>query len=259
MPRRKRSSKKEESGRKKRTRSRTRKKWTLDMKTVVPEVSKRVIESLGLDYIGIDIDSIKDLIEDIVSSIAEQRATKPSIDSLVSNIIRNKQLILKAIAAKLLQREDLTPEQVEFIVSYAPEIAGRAAPKLYPLAKKLGLDHVIDTLRYLWVRYGRPTPVECPYCGFRAVTPDLRCAVCGAQVSERDLKERIGFQELLEELAGRSPVAALEAVSAGFVLYDGERLWPPSAARSLSFYIEIYLNRSERELLERAARARITG
>ena len=254
MPRRSvRRAKKSRATTKKSRGSSSRRKWSLDMDTVVPEVARRVIERLGLDYAGVSVEDIRDLIEEIVQAIAENRATKPSIDSLVKNIVRNGPALRKAVAAILAQREDLTSEQIDFIIANAPEVAGRAAPRLYALARRKGLGHVIDALRVLWVTYGRPTPFTCPRCGFRALTPDLTCMVCGASVSESELKDSIDFERLLEEMALERPSDALQAAEAGFVLYDGNQLLPPSARVPGKPYIELYLTRSERELLRRAA------
>ncbi|MCE4628300.1 MAG: hypothetical protein F7C34_04030 [Desulfurococcales archaeon] len=236
-------------------------KWKLDMDKVVGEVGREVIERLGLDYLGIDIDFIRDILEEIIAGIAESRSTKPSIESLVKNIVRNKDLFYKAIAAKLATKENLTVEQLEFIVSYAPEVAGRAAPQLFRIARELGADHIISALRFLWSKYGRPTPFTCPRCGFRALTPDLKCLVCGAEVSEEEFKRSIGFESLLEDLARSSPASAMEILSAGLALYDGERLYPPSSRALLSGrpIIEIYLGSHERKILESILRQRVRG
>ncbi|MCE4628508.1 MAG: hypothetical protein F7C34_05125 [Desulfurococcales archaeon] len=247
------------STRKSRGSTSRRKKWSLDMDTVVPEVARRVIERLGLDYAGVSVEDIRDLIEEIVQAIAENRATKPSIDSLVRNIVRNGPALKKAVAAILAQREDLTGEQIDFIIASAPEVAGRVAPRLYTIARKKGMDHVVDALRTLWVTYGRPTPFTCPRCGFRALTPDLTCMVCGASVDEYEFKESIGFEDLLEEMARERPSDALQAAEAGFVLYDGNQLLPPSARVPGKPYMELYLTGREREILRRAATRAVRG
>jgi len=249
------------SGGSSRRQSTKKKSWKLDMDTVVPEVGKQVIEQLGLDYIGIGVDDIRDILEDIIQGIAESRSTKPSIESLVKNIVRNKLLFYKSIATKLIFKDNLTLEQLEFIVSYAPEAAGRAAPKLYHVAREIGADHIVEALRALWARYGKPTPFTCPRCGFRALGPDLRCMVCGAEVTEEEIKKLIDFNKIITIIAKNNPVAAFEIVSAGFALYDGETVRPPSARPLLSGrpVIELYLTRSEKEEIERIARNRIEG
>lgn len=257
MPRRRKRQKGQQQSTSKTSRRRrsssSRKKWTLDMDTVVPQVASAVIERLGLDYAGIRVDDIRDIVEDIVRGIAESRSTKPSVETLIKKIVKNPLPFKKAVAAKLVTRESLSGEQVEFIVATAPEIAGRAAPRLYREARRLGLEHIVDSLRYLWLRYGRPTPFECPRCGFKALTPELSCMVCGARVDEEEFKSHIGFEMLLREMAETRPSEALEAADSGFVLYDGEKLLPPSRRAQTPLLIELYLTSRERSLLRSLA------
>ncbi len=246
LPRRKRSA--SQQGKRRQT-GRSKKKWTLDVEAVASEVIPEVASRLGLDYLGLTERELRDVIEPIISSIAEARSTKPSVESLVKRIVAGKQMLYKAIAAKLLEREELTVDQLEFIVANAPELAGRAAPKLYRIAKAAGADHIIDTLRFLWERYGKPTPVRCPYCGFRAVTPALECIVCGRSVEEEDLKRAIGFEDLLRRFAETAdPALVEEVIRRGYVLLDDE-IKPPSLRSTTPLAVEIYLTRRERELL----------
>jgi len=246
LPRRRRStgSAKNTAARKSRS---TRKTWKLDVEAVAGEVIREVVDRLGIDYLGLTERELRDVIEPIIAEIAEARSTKPSVESLVKRIVAGKEMLFKALAARLLEREDLTLEQIEFIVAYAPQLAGRAAPRLYRAAAKLGADHIIDALRTLWELHGAPTPIECPYCGFRAVTPAMECMVCGRVVEERDLKEKIGFRDLLVRFAEEADPALVEEVlRAGFAIYDGE-IKPPSMRARAPMGVELFLSRGERE------------
>ena len=228
---------------------RKRKAKKFDYESAVPEVIKGVTERLGLDYLGLSYDELREVIEPIVVEIVENRKTKPSIESLIKRIINNKQLLFKAITAKLAGKEELTLEQLEFIIANAPELAGRVAPLLYNIAKRLHADYLIDSLRYLWQRYGSPTRIQCPYCGFYSVTPDMKCIVCGREVDERDLKEAIGFEDLLREFAMHSDKALVEEIiRAGYVIYDGE-IHPPSSAPLHKDGVQLFLSKREKELL----------
>jgi len=224
------------------------------------EVAAIVAERLGLDYYGLTPDDVRDIVADIVQGIAANRATKPSIESLVKNILRNKDAFLKAVAAMLLERDKpLTLEQLELIVSHAPQLAGRAAPRLYREAVRLGADHVVEALRGLWRLYGRPTPIRCPRCGFHSVTPDLTCMVCGASLGEEEVKEAIGFREMLALFARSAhPHLIREALRAGYVVVDSE-VKPPSLRRPGEFAVELYLTREERRLLEEELKRREDG
>ena len=259
LARRRRSSKSTGSTRRRGSGSASRRKWKLDVEEVAGEVIPEVVSRLGLEYLGLTERELRDIIEPIISSIAEARSTKPSVESLVKRIAAGKEMLFKAIAAKLLEREELGREHLEFIVSYAPELAGRAAPRLYREASRLGLDYIIDSLRYLWERYGRPLPVRCPYCGFRSVTPGLTCIVCGRSVEEEDLKESIGFEDLLRRFAETSdPSIVEEVLRSGIVLYDGE-LHPPSLRSRAPLAVELFLTRRERRVLEEALARRRLG
>ncbi|MEB3816850.1 MAG: hypothetical protein LRS46_02785 [Desulfurococcales archaeon] len=229
---------------------RTVRRPKIDVDAVSSEVSKELVERLGLDYYGLSPDDIKDIVADIVQGIAASRSTKPSNESILKNILRNKDSLLKAVAAMLLDRgPPYTVEQLELIISYAPELAGRAAPLLYHEARRLGAEHIVEALRDLWRRYGRPTPIQCPRCGFHAVTPELTCMVCGASLSEEEVKRAVGFRRLLESFARRSsPQLVLEVIRAGYVVLDDE-VKPPSLKKPGEFGVQLFLSREEKELL----------
>ncbi len=235
----------------KKKKKRKRKKWTINidevMKIIIPEVTTR----LGLDYLELTEKELRDVIEPIVSSIIEARKTKPTTESLIKRIINGKPMLFKALSAKMLEREKLAPQQIEFILANAPELAGRAAPRLYHEILEAGLEYLLDTLRYLWQRYGKPTRIQCPYCGFYAVTPGLSCIVCGRVIEERDLKKAIGFNKQLAMLAEVLDKSLLEEIiKAGFVVYDGD-IHPPSLRQRLPHGVVLYLTREERDLLRR--------
>jgi hypothetical protein len=221
-----------------------------EIKSISESLSERLIQALGLDLIGLKAVDIKDIVYSIVGSLAESRSSKLTEEAAMKRIVAMKDNLFKAIAASLLSSgRPLTREQLEFIVAYAPEIAGRAAPYLYREAVRLRADDIIGSLRALWSQYGRPTPVECPRCGFRAVTPDLTCIVCGAQLSEGELKRHLNFASLLQGLASRlHPRLVEEIISAGYVVLDDD-VRPPSMAPRQGFAIVIHLSRAEKEAL----------
>ncbi len=222
-----------------------------DLKPVIDSVSQQVFNALGLDMFGFSLNDVKGVVSDMVYSIAEGRSTKLTEEAALKRVMAAKDNILKALASQLLMRAPrLTREQLDFIVSYAPESAGRAAPYLYKEARRLGAQDVVDYLRSLWARFGSPTPVECPRCGFRSVTPDLTCMVCGAQLSEREVKVGLNFPRALVEAARRMhPRLVEEMIAAGYVVLDGE-IHPPSLAPRGGFSLTLHLNREEKEALK---------
>lgn len=205
---------------------------------------------LGLEgVVGFDI--VYEIVRDIVEGIVSSRSTKPSVDSVVKQIASSPQAFLKALAARLLEDVDsLTDEQLDFIVTNAPDLAGRAAPLLYRRALEVGARHVVESLRHLWNVYGKPTPITCPRCGFRSVAPNLTCMVCGAVLDESEVKESVRFKELISEFAEKAdPALVQEVLRAGFVLLNHE-VNPPSLRASLSFYVELYLSSEEKRMVK---------
>ena len=235
---------------------RQRAKASVDIDSLTDQVLGEVMVRMGLEGL-VDAGLVREIVRDIVSSIADSRSTKPTAESIVKRIASNSEAFLKAVAAALLEEPDkLSREQLEFIVSNAPDLAGRAAPALYHRALELGAEGVVGALRSLWLRYGRPTPVRCPRCGFNAVTPQLACMVCGAELDEEEVKEAMGFREMLRSFALRADARLVEeAARAGYVLVDDD-IHPPSVRPLLSFYLELRLTRKEREILEAALRSR---
>ncbi len=223
------------------------------------EAAKELESRLGLEGV-ISGEKLVDIVRKIVNSISESRSTKPSLESILKRILAGSHVFLKAVAARLVEEADsLEPGQLEFIVANAPELAGRAAPVLYRRAVEVGAHHVVDSLRHLWNMYGRPTPIKCPRCGFRAVTPNLTCMVCGAVLDEGEVKDSIGFKELLRDFAERAdPRFVDEVLKAGFVLVNHE-VNPPSLRSTLRFYVELYLTSEEKELLKVIARKRLVS
>ncbi len=230
----------------------------MSIEEVVSQVAHAVSERMGLDLIGLGPDDIRDIVDDIVRGIMESRSTKPTIESLVKRIVAGAQHLRKAIAYKLLEQrgEELTLEQIEFIIANAPEAAGRSAPILYRIASRYNAEHLISALQVLWSRYGKRTPIRCPRCGFEAVTPELVCMVCNAILDEREVKSAIGFTRKLELLARSAPIPIVrEILQAGFVVLDDE-VHAPSTAPRRGFRVEIYLDKTEKELVKRILRER---
>ncbi len=227
-----------------------------EVKALADNILGRVYEALGVDLLGLRPEDIRDLVLDAVTGLAEGRVTKLTEEAALKRIVASKDGLLKAIAAKLLsERKVDSVERLQFVISYLPDVAGRAAPELYQLARRLGAQDVIDTLRQLWAQYGRPTPIACPRCGFLAVTPELTCMVCGAELSEAEIKRSLNFPKVIEDLASRlHPRLIEEILAAGYVVVDGD-IEPPSMAFQ-GFKVILHLNREEREVLRKALQAR---
>ncbi len=224
----------------------------IDLDAFTASVAEEVVPRLGLDILGLRREEYVEMLKPIVSGLLEQYSSRPSKQAVASKLLANpRPVYLYAAAYVLEKREELTEEQVEFIVSNAPEIAARYASRLYEAAVKHGRRDLVAMLRSAWEQYGHPTPVPCPRCGFRAVTPDLVCMVCGYELDEKEAKEAIDFEARLREFAEMYPASDVrEAVERGYVIVGVDYLKPPSADREPTDIV-LHLDQRERELLRR--------
>ncbi len=210
-----------ESSKARRTTSRgTSSKGEIDVEEVekvVSEISEELVVRLGLQGLFTAGD-LRDVVENVVQSIIDE-GKKINKSSIIKHIELHKGDVYKYLAVKALNSGDLSKELAEFIVYSAPEIAGKAASELYNLLKDD--KPTLDTLRDLWDRYGRPTPLKCPDCGFRALTPNLTCMICGSTPSEERVKEVNNFvEELKHAIRGWHRRLIEEVITAGYVYYD---------------------------------------
>lgn len=195
-----------------------------ELEELISEVSERIAESLGISG-TIPSSYVRELIENIVTDMSEG-GRKVEAERVIKKVESQRENVYKALIARALGEGEITPELAELAVYRAPELAGRAAPMLYGLLK--GSPHALSYLRGLWERYGMPTPVKCPRCGFMSITPDLQCVICGASPREEEVKASIGFEAELKRAARTWHESLIrEVLSAGYVYYDGE-VKPPS-------------------------------
>jgi hypothetical protein len=206
-----------------------RTKPAVDPDALLSAVLGDVVSRLGLDILGLSESDYREILRPVVEGVLSRYSSRPSKDALVSRLLNMSQQVYMLAAAYILEKFDrLSEEQLEFIVTNAAPVAAKYVSRLYSELTRYGRKDLIPLLRAAWERYGRPTAVECPYCGFRAVTPDLVCMVCGREVKERDIKEAIGFPERLREMVEfYGPAAAREALERGYIIV-GDVVKPPS-------------------------------
>ena len=236
------------------TRKRTtgvRRGTTVDVDKILESILDDVVQRLGLDILGLQREAYKEMLKPIVEGIVSQYSSRPSKDAIISKMRATANNVYLFASAYLLEKlERFTSEQLEFIVSYGGPVAAKHVAKLYQEALRLGRKDLIPQIRSLWEIHGTPTPIPCPRCGFRAVTPDLYCMVCGYTLSEKEAKEAIDFQERLRELVEFYDKHEVEeAIEKGYVIV-GDTIKPPSA-RPEPTDIILHLTREEREYLRR--------
>jgi len=216
-----------------------------------------LVDAFGLRDLNLSEDEYEVVLEKVIDVLRGESATL-DFDSIVKRFRRYRDNISNLIAITILElREELSPEQLEYIANYIGDAVLSYAPRLYAEALKLGRTDIIDRLRALWSsawlnKRGAPLPLKCPHCGFDALMPDLACLVCGRNVSERELKDFVGFKKLLLDFAStlsREEIAKL--ISSGFIYLSSIGLKIPGSEDRHPLDVEIALNREEKELLHK--------
>lgn len=251
-----RSSRRKNTGRTSRSRqssssSRKRKELSREaLENLYRAVEARIVLELGLEDYGIPADVLREILEPIVYDIATAMS-RPTEDGIVKKIVGNRQALLKAVAARILESpEKLDRRKLEFAMQHLPELVGRLAPIIYDSLQSVVRDESIaETLKILWESYGSPTLARCPRCGFKSLMPDLTCTVCGYTSSEEEFKRSIGLDSILDAWASKSdPSLVREVIAASLVYYEDGELKPPSQPRN-PLAIPITLGRREKSLL----------
>jgi hypothetical protein len=223
----------------------------VDPEKILESILDDAVGQLGLDILGLDRSAYAEMLKPIIEGIVSQYSSRPSKDSILGRLRATAQHVYMYASAYLLEKLDkLTNDQLEFVVSYGGPIAAKYASRLYREAKRLGREDLIPQLRRLWEMYGNPTPIPCPRCGFRAVTPDLYCMICGYTLTEKEAKDAIDFNERLRELVEfYSPQEVLETIERGYVII-GDTI-KPATANPQPTDIVLHLTAEEKEFLRK--------
>jgi len=119
-------------------------------------------------------------------------------------------------------------EQLEFIIGNGGSYIVSYIDKLYRLVVKHNREDLLQTLQYTWEKYGYPTPVKCPKCGFRAVMPDYSCFICGYVVGEDYVRRELDFPSKFQIFIEQASVAELrEVMDLGIVLIGDSGVFNP--------------------------------
>ena len=212
---------------------------------------------LGLDLLGLTKDEVLEAIGSQLFELFSSTSSLPSQESALKRVDRYRQQLIKAAIGYYLEKDKpLDEEKLEFIVTQGEEVLVPFIQKLYEEIKKRGLKHLQGLLMRCWEMYGKPTPLRCPRCGFRAVTPDLTCFVCGEAISERELKKANDFKEKLIEFAETADIFEIQKVLSESTVLWGETIKPSDSPTRSPFDVEVVLNDEEKKLLKEVLRAR---
>jgi len=194
----------------------------LDLTPLVEEVTDRLVTENGYAVIGIPREIVRGLVLEIVEGIASQMSTKPKSGPVYNRIKRNIHLFEKALTAKLAENVDgLTGDIIEFIITRNPELSSRIAPLLFRRLVDLGRSDLIEILRDQWNSTHSEFYLYCPKCGFKSLSPDFECVICGYNPSEEEVREFNRIDLLLEDFIDTLDAESLKRLLAtGFFYYS---------------------------------------
>ena len=220
-------------------------------------VSRHVIDlvsSIGLEFLNLNNDEYITVFTRIVDALRGESSTL-DLDTIIRRIKRNLDKVYPMIASAVLElRDQLDEAQLEFVVNNIGDSVLAYAPRLYNEALRFGRIDLIERLRSLWrhawvLKRYPILPLQCPKCGFNSLMPDLSCLVCGASVSERELKEFVNFKNMLTEFAYKEPLDSVKrALSYGYVYLSSIGIKPPGESKDV-LDIEVLLTNEEKNIL----------
>jgi len=224
-----------------------------------------IVRLTGLDLLGLSRDQYIELLKDIIVQLYGSTTSYTKVDVLVRRFRRYADRINPILAVRIASMIDnLSEEQLEFVIyNIGDEVLG-VASKLYSLAKKYSREDLISILRTKWSnawikRRTQVLPAQCPTCGFNSLMPDLTCLVCDSVISDRKLKEFIKFNERLKELISiLSCDEVKDIIRRGYVLLNGLGLKAPSEGKS-QVDIEVYLTSKELSFVKSVYKERCEG
>ncbi|MEM1645384.1 MAG: hypothetical protein QXL96_05880 [Ignisphaera sp.] len=235
--------------------SATHKKRYADTESWVDKNLEELIDTFNLGTLDLAKDEARVIVTKLVDILRGEAATLDK-DTIRRRFIRNLQHVNQIIAQLILElREELSLNQLEFIVSNIGEAILGYAPRLYNEIVKHRRHDLLETLRATWRTYWvqrkyQLLPVICPRCGFNSLMPDLTCIVCGASINEGELKRYVEFEKLLRDFVERySEEDVKKTIMYGYIYLNNLGLKPPTHERD-KLDIEILLSSKEKELLK---------
>jgi len=216
-----------------------------------------LISLLGLDLLKLKKEEYIEILRKPVELLYGSPSSRPDALTIAKRIKRYSEDVYPAIALTLLSlRDELTLEQVDFIVNNIGKAVLNVASRLYKEVIKFGRDDLLSLLRRVWrvswlENRSRILPLECPVCRFNALMPDLTCLVCGSTVSERQVKEFINFKESLKSFVSSLSCEDIKnLLKYDYVLINGISIKHPSLPRDVNIDVELYLDKDEKTLIK---------
>lgn len=196
------------------------------------------------------LDKAKEIIRDIVEIVASSYSSKPTPEAIVKKIKRNRQVFNEYIVSKLVKELDkFTHKQVEYIVTRGGRAILQDAERLYKIATRENREDLVDIIRSIWNNSGPRSLLDCPKCGFKAITPERYCMICGATITEDYIRRLLGFEDKFNIYLKTASIAELnETLQHGCVLVGEKGVYNPRSRRARLENPVLYminLNRNE--------------
>lgn len=237
-------------------------KKEVDLESWIEKNIDEVVSRAGLDYLNLNKELWTEVLRDIIVDIYGSTSSYKSAEDIAKRLVRNSEKIFPALATRLAHLlENPSVDQLEFIVINIGDAVLELAPRVYSWVSKLGRSDLLGILKHkwgvAWSRFRTPVlPVACPKCGFNSLMPDLVCLVCGVSVQEKELKEFVNFgNKLAETLSSISCSELGDLLKYDYILINDLEIKSPSTSR-LPVDIEVYLSKSEKELVKREYQSR---
>lgn len=231
------------------------KKKFIDTESWVDRNLDELIDAFNLGILDLTKDEARVIVTKLVDILRGEASTIDK-DTIRRRFTRNVQQMNQIIAQAILElREELTLNQLEFVVNNIGEAVLGYAPRLYNEIAKHCKHDLLEILRTTWRTYWvqrkhQLLPVVCPRCGFNSLMPDLTCIVCGASIDEGELKKYTEFEKLLQDFVEHySEEDIRKTIVYGYVYLSNLGLKPPTHERD-KLDIEVLLSGKEKDFLK---------
>jgi len=242
-----------------------KKKREVNLDNWIEKYIDNIVSFTGLELLGLTHEQYVELLKDIIIQLYGSTSSYTKAEVIAKRFMRYSSRVYPVIASRLTaQLSKFTPTQLEFIAYHIGDAILGLAPKIYAEAKRAGREDLLHVLRSkwasAWLKNKLPVlPVECPRCGFNSLMPDLSCLVCGANVTEKEVKEQISFREMLKDFIDSLTCEQLrDLMKYDYTLVNGLGLKHPRDKRT-PIDIEIYLSNVEREIVRMSYSSRCVG
>jgi len=216
-----------------------------------------LVSSLGLDILGLSREEYLEVLKHPVELLYGSPTSKPDVQTMVKRFRRFADNVYPLIALALLNiREELGPEHVDFVTSNVGRAILSVAPRLYKEVVRLGREDTLPLLRRLWrvawiEQRSKTLPTTCPKCLFNSLVKDMSCLVCGAVISEKSLKEFLGFSDMLKNYVQSLPCSELnQLLRYDYVVINGNGIKHPGDVREEGIDIEVLLDENDKTLIK---------